>query len=170
MEQNQERKKAIRLSAIGSVAIMLVFYLVAIGFTFVINLITPDTTRPNTDQVVSTSEPTNLGSLTLVRQTTTEATPYRFQVSAYLAIESDQSAQQFNRSVLDQVTIIRQDFEQNLINIFGTVESPGSQLMITAQQITRTNRNRAMISYLISTIYAGDSAATEQLIDQTINY
>lgn len=162
MEKSSERRKALWISGIGAVLIMGFVYSSAWIVSLVLDqaLGIQESSRPRTSDSSEVMRQSEAGGLILAVQETAESRPYQFEVITYVATpeqSNSAAAARFNDSVLDYVQTQRNNFESELKDFLGTIQSPQSTLTIRVISIDNPSPDEVIIKYEIERLFEGDT-------------
>lgn len=182
MDSKKERRKALVLSVVGAVAILIIVYGSAWLLIYVVSLTSQvvkdestvsssaEFSQPDTNQQDLTQQ--TIGDLEIKTQSFTESAPYQFTLTTYIFAGINESTQSFANSYNQQINQFiddqRDNFEADLQSFFGSVDSPDSYLSISSIHIGR-QQDMVLITYQIETFFAGDSGPTQANKVLTLN-
>ncbi len=180
MDTNITRRRAIKLSVFGALAIVFIVYFAAWLLTYIAGSLLEPIDRSTKDNVVysdnediqrrdnvSVQVPDN-DDLKIRTQLYSQELPYQTTYQVYVATGDSAMAGLFNSEVQTYINEIQDQFESDLVYFLGNTESPNSSLEIIADSISAES-NKIIIDYIIITFIAGDTGSQTQNLQQIIN-
>ncbi len=165
MDNFSDRKKALLLSILGSLGITVFIYGTGLFISYVLDETQSSTSQIYQSDTVDPINKENQSGVIVAQETFNEASPYQFQVSTYVFKGEDELVNQYNQSIKNFVSGIRDNFENDLLFYTDSVNSPESSLSINAIDIVRES-NQVKINFQIEQFIVGDSGPT--LSNQTL--